>query len=62
MKDRLKDRLRKGWTTPLQALSDAGCLSLSQRCGDFRRNGLMVVDKWVGLPDGRRVKAYRLPK
>lgn len=62
MKTRLLALLRKGWTTPLTALNGAGCLSLSQRCGDFRRAGLNVVDKWVDLADGKRVKAYRLVK
>ncbi len=60
MTDRLEKVLRRSWTTPLDALNKAGCLSLSQRCGGFRRRGLNVLDKWVHLADGRRVKAYRI--
>lgn len=59
MRDRLIALLQSGWTTPVQALNEAGCLSLSQRCGEFRRSGAKVLDKWVELPNGKRVKAYR---
>jgi len=39
---------------------------LSQRCGEWRRDpvlqaaGVIVLDKWVALPSGSRVKAYRI--
>ena len=77
MRDDLMARLLKGWTTPLDALRDCGCLSLSQRCGEFRHerrwnilrwNGTqlekppLISDKWVKLPNGKRVKAYRAIK
>lgn len=54
--------LRKEWVTPLIALQKVKILSLSQRCGDFRRDGLVVLDKWVTTDTGARVKAYRLVK
>jgi hypothetical protein len=60
MHDRLLQILRKRYITPLDALREAGCLSLSQRCSEFRRAGLRIEDKWVELRGGKRVKAYRL--
>jgi hypothetical protein len=82
MKQDLMARLLKGWTTPVDALKDCNCFSLSQRCGEFRRerenydwraswrsskfgDGTpppMIIDKWVDLPNGKRVKAYRAIK
>ena len=52
--------LRKGWTTALQSAQAGGCLSLSQRCGEFRRDGMTVLDKWVETDGGARIKAYRV--
>ncbi len=52
--------LRKKWLTPLDALQEAGCLSLSQRCGEFARQGYALAKKWVDLPNGKRVRAYRI--
>jgi len=52
--------LTKRWLTPLDAVSACGIFSLSQRCGEFRRAGHCVIDKWVALPSGSRVKAYRV--
>lgn len=52
--------LRKGWTTALQSAQAGGCLSLSQRIGEFRRDGLTVVDKWITTDSGARVKAYKI--
>ena len=77
MKADLMARLLKGWTTPVDALRDCNCFSLSQRCGEFRKeyehdfNVIMnppskrapyIIDKWVDLPNGKRVKAYRAIK
>ena len=70
MKKDLMARLLKGWVTPIDALRDCNCFSLSQRCGEFRReyeaNGGLnawrpprIIDKWVTLSGGKRVKAYR---
>ena len=52
--------LRKRWLTPLESVQLVGIFSLSQRCGEFRREGLCVVDKWVTTYGGSRVKAYRI--
>jgi hypothetical protein len=81
MKQDLMARLLKGWTTPVDALNDCNCFSLSQRVGEWRRDrdssirelrcgpdGSIVrrppyiIDKWVDLPNGKRVKAYRAIK
>lgn len=62
MKQNLLSLLRKQWVTPLIALNKANCLSLSQRCGEFRRQGINVESKWVDLPSGKRCKAYRITK
>ena len=60
MKTELVKLLHRRWTTPLDALQRVGCLSLSQRCSELRRDGVLVLDKWVELPNGKRVKSYRI--
>ncbi len=60
MKAELLSLLKRRWVTPLDALREVGCLSLSQRCGDLRRSGVMVLDKWVETPTGKKVKSYRV--
>lgn len=60
MRDDLLDLLKREWVTPIVALEKASCFSLSQRCGEFRRAGLNVLDKWVDLPTGKRVKSYHI--
>jgi hypothetical protein len=60
MKDELAQIMRRQWVSPLMALQLVGCLSLSQRCGEMRREGLKVQDRWVDLPSGKRVKEYRI--
>ncbi len=62
MTQNLERTLRRHWLTPITALELCGCLSLSQRCGQFRRAGLKVLDRWVDLPSGKRVKSYRIAK
>jgi len=62
MRDTLHNALKRRWMTPLDALHMCGCLSLSQRCGELRRAGVRVQDKWVCLPSGKRVKAYRIDR
>jgi hypothetical protein len=61
-KARLFRALCRRWLTPLEAVAECGIFSLSQRCGDFRREGHTVLDKWVHLPSGSRVKAYRITR
>lgn len=52
--------LHQEWLTPVDALEKARCFSLSQRCGNLRKMGYNVIDKWVKLPSGKRVKAYTI--
>jgi hypothetical protein len=52
--------LRRGWLTALQSAQAGGVLSLSQRCGEFQREGMTVLSKWVETPGGARIKAYRI--
>lgn len=59
MKAQLIKLLQRQWVTPLIALQEVGCLSLSQRCGELRRDGVLVADKWVSS-NGKRFKAYRI--
>lgn len=58
----LLELLKRQWVTPLVALEKVKILSLSQRCGQFRRAGHVVLDKWVKTSSGSKVKAYRLVK
>lgn len=61
MEHRLLKLLKRKWVTPLDALREVGCLSLSQRCGELRREaGVQIKDKWVELDGGKRIKAYRV--
>ncbi len=60
MQDKLTDLLKREWVTPIDALHKAQCFSLSQRCGELRRAGVNVVDRWVDLPSGKRVKSYHI--
>lgn len=60
MEARLLKLLKRRYVTPLDALSAVGCLSLSQRCGEFARDGVNIVKKWVALPNGKRVRAYKV--
>lgn len=57
--DHIRRLLLRRWLTPLDALALAGCLSLSQRCGELRRRGVNVVSKWVSV-GAKRVKAYKI--
>ncbi len=54
-------RLKRGWTTGLQALNDCGTMKLATRVSELRRSGLNIIDKWVEQ-GGKRFKAYRLVK
>ena len=59
MKESLLKLLKRRWLSPVDALRLAGCMSLSQRCGEFRRDGIHVVDLWV-KSKGKRYKTYRI--
>lgn len=58
MREKLLALLKRGWVTPIDALREVGCFSLSQRCGTFRGEGVKVLDKWVKLESGKKIKAY----
>lgn len=60
MQDALLRLLKRRYVTPLDALSEVGCLSLSQRCGSFARSGYNVAKKWICLPNGKRVMSYKI--
>jgi hypothetical protein len=61
-RDKLFRTLQRKWLTPLDAAIECGVFALSQRCGDFRREGHTVVDEWVKTLGGARVKRYRIVK
>lgn len=46
--------------TVLSAMRSVKCYALSQRCGELRRMHFPIQDKWVNLPNGKRVKEYYL--
>lgn len=52
-------RLKQGWTTPLDALTACGSFKLATRVSELRRDGLVIVDKWVEQ-GGKRFKSYRI--
>lgn len=54
-------RLRKGWTTGLDALQSCGTMKLATRVSELRRDGFTVLDKWVEV-NGKRFKSYKLVK
>lgn len=54
--------LERGWTSPLKALQEANCLSLSQRAGGFIRAGIPIEKRWCKLPSGKQVREYRVAK
>lgn len=59
MRHKLTSLLRQQWVSPVEALQKAGCMSLSQRCGDFRREGMNVISEWAEA-NGKRFKRYRI--
>lgn len=60
MESRLLKLLHRKWVSPLDALREVGCLSLSQRAGSFARRGHKVAKRWVELPNGKRIMSYRI--
>ena len=57
--EQLTKRLRRGWTTALDALKDCGCMRLAARVLEMRQAGLHVDSKWVEA-GGKRYKSYRI--
>lgn len=45
--------LESRWITALECAQLGGCLSLSQRVGQFRRLGISVSSRWVRTQGGR---------
>jgi hypothetical protein len=60
MKAELLTLLKRQWVTPLVALREVNCLSLSQRVGELERAGHAVLKDWRNLPNGKRVRAYKV--
>ena len=54
-------RLRRGWCTGLDALNDCGTMKLATRVSELRRDGHVIIDRWVEH-DGKRFKSYRMIK
>ena len=44
----------------VSSLSEFGCINLPGRIGELRGQGYAVLDRWIDLPSGKRVKAYRM--
>lgn len=60
-KERMIQDMRKGHgVTPLDALTLYGCLSLSQRISELRKDGFIFIEQWVALPNQKRVKKFYL--
>ena len=59
-KQRLLSLMKRQYVTPLEALEQTGNFALSQRAGEFAKDGWKVVKKWVDLPSGSRVRSYRI--
>lgn len=57
---KLIKRLKRGWTSPIDALNDCGLFSLSQRVGQLRQRGYNIADQWATSPTGSRFKRYRI--
>jgi hypothetical protein len=69
--------LKRNWQTSLSCAQAGGVLSLSQRVGQLRNQEVIALDdewhkvflarfdideKWVDLPSGSRVKAWRITR
>lgn len=46
--------------TTMDAIDLFKCTRLARVIGDLKGDGYPVLDRWVDLPSGKRVKAYRL--
>lgn len=59
-RERLLSLMKRQYVTPLEALEQTGNFALSQRAGEFAREGWKVAKRWVALPSGSRVMSYRI--
>lgn len=57
--EKIIKRLKRGWTSPLDALRDCGSMKLASRVSELRAAGIVVLDKWAA---DRAFKLYRLGK
>ena len=48
--------------TPLNALIRFHTLALSQRIGELRREGHLILDEWTKLENNKRIKTYWMPR
>lgn len=60
--DRLLTLLKREWVGPLDALERCGILSLAQRVSNWRREGIVINDRWQTSPTGSRYKEYFIPR
>lgn len=57
----IMQKLNAGETiSPLSALKDFGCLSLSQRISELRQSGIPIQGRMVTEPNGKRHNIYWL--
>ena len=54
------ERLHRGPLTPLVALNELGVMRLGARIFDLRREGHLIVNNPLTLPNGKRVGCYYL--
>jgi hypothetical protein len=52
--------LKRRWLTVEQAVALGMGHDLRKRVSEFKRAGISVHDKWVTLPSGTRIKAWRI--
>ena len=46
--------------TPMDGLRVAGTMKLATRIGELIKAGYPIVKEWLQLPNGKRVRTYRL--
>lgn len=51
-----------GTLTPLEALRLFDCLSLSQRCGELKRQGWPIISELVKVGSGKKVARYSMAR
>ena len=53
----LIDMMKKGWVSPLDALTEVKCFRLASRVHDIRELGYEVIDRWS---ENHEYKEYRI--
>lgn len=59
---RIESTLKRRWLTVEQAVHLGLGHDLRARVSEYKRLGCNVVDKWIKLPSGARIKAWRIVK